>query len=145
VIDQGTDAQRKALLPLFCGERFHAAALAWIEPGPAFEPLLPRTLAEPKGKGFVLSGAKSFVPLADRASHFLVIARNNGGHDAFIVPRDARVVRISEPEKQLGLRALPPRRSSSSASSCPPTRGSAATPAATCAGCSTTRARRSPR
>src|SRR5262249_10906121 len=44
VLDRGTDAQRKALLPLFCGERFHAAALAWIEPGPAFEPLLPRTL-----------------------------------------------------------------------------------------------------
>ena len=107
VIDQGTDAQRKALLPLFCGERFHAAALAWIEPGPAFEPLLPRTLAEPKGKGFVLSGAKSFVPLADRATHFLVVARNNGGHDAFIVPRDAAGLRISEPEKQLGLRALP--------------------------------------
>jgi alkylation response protein AidB-like acyl-CoA dehydrogenase len=107
VQDQGTDAQRQALLPLFCGERFHAAALAWIEPGPAFEPLLPRTKAEPKGKGFVLSGAKSFVPLADRASHFLVIARNNGGLDAFIVPRDAAGLTISEPQKQLGLRALP--------------------------------------
>ncbi len=55
----------------------------------------------------MLSGAKSFVPLADRASHFLVIARNNGGLDAFIVPRDAAGLRISEPEKQLGLRALP--------------------------------------
>ena len=44
-----------------------------------------RTLAEPKGKGFVISGAKSFVPLADRATHFLAIARNNGGLDAFIV------------------------------------------------------------
>jgi alkylation response protein AidB-like acyl-CoA dehydrogenase len=107
VLDQGTDAQRKTLLPLFCGERFHAAALAWIEPGPAFEPLLPRLLAEPKGRGFVLSGAKSFVPLADRASHFLAIARNNGGHDAFIVPRDAVGLKISDPQKQLGLRALP--------------------------------------
>jgi alkylation response protein AidB-like acyl-CoA dehydrogenase len=107
VLDQGTDAQRKTLLPLFCGERFHAAALAWIEPGPAFEPLLPRMLAEPKGRGFVLSGAKSFVPLADRASHFLAIARNNGGHDAFIVPRDAVGLKISDPQKQLGLRALP--------------------------------------
>jgi alkylation response protein AidB-like acyl-CoA dehydrogenase len=107
VIDQGTDAQKQALLPQFCGDHFHAAALAWIEPGPAFEPLLPRTLAEPKGKGFVLSGAKSFVPLADRASHFLVICRNNGGLDAFIVPRETAGVTISEPEKQLGLRALP--------------------------------------
>src|SRR5215470_4705347 len=44
VVDQGTHAQRAALLPLFCDDRFHAAALAWIEPGAAFEPLLPRTL-----------------------------------------------------------------------------------------------------
>ena len=107
VIDHGTDAQKQALLPPFCSDRFHAAALAWVEPGPAFEPLLPRTLAEPKGRGFVLSGAKSFVPLADRARHFLVVCRNNGGLDAFVVPRDAAGLTISEPEKQLGLRALP--------------------------------------
>jgi alkylation response protein AidB-like acyl-CoA dehydrogenase len=61
----------------------------------------------PKGDGFVLSGAKSFVPLADRASHFLVVARNDGGRDAFIVPRDAEGLSISAPEKNLGLRALP--------------------------------------
>src|SRR5262245_29231712 len=36
IVDQGTDAQKKALLPLFCGDRFHSAALAWIEPGAAF-------------------------------------------------------------------------------------------------------------
>jgi len=107
VLDQGTAAQRQELLPLFCGERFHAASLAWIEPGPVFEPLLPRTLAEPKGHGFVISGAKSFVPFGDRASHFLVVCRNNGGHDAFIVPRDAAGLTISETEKHLGLRALP--------------------------------------
>ena len=49
-------------------------------------------------RSYYVSGAKSFVPLADRASHFLVIARNNGGRDAFIVPRGAEGLRISEPE-----------------------------------------------
>lgn len=107
VLDQGSEVQQRELLPLFCGASFHAASLAWIEPGPAFEPLLPRTLAEPKGQGFVLSGAKSFVPFADRASHFLVVCRNNGGHDAFVVPRDAAGLTISAPGKNLGLRALP--------------------------------------
>jgi alkylation response protein AidB-like acyl-CoA dehydrogenase len=107
VLDQGSDAQKKELLPLFCGPKFHAASLAWIEPSPAFEPLLPRTLAEPKGQGFVLSGAKSFVPYGDRASHFLVVCRNDGGHDAFVVPRDAADLTISLPDKNLGLRALP--------------------------------------
>ena len=73
---------------------------------------------------FVLSGAKSFVPLADRASHFLVIARNAqaataGALDAFIVPRDAAGLRISEPrEEPRPARAADRARSSSSASSC---------------------------
>jgi alkylation response protein AidB-like acyl-CoA dehydrogenase len=107
IADQGSEAQKRAYLPLFCGPRFHAAALAAIEPGPASDAALPRTLAEPKGAGFVLSGSKRFVPLADRARHFLVIARNNGGTDAFIVPRDAAGLRISEPDPKLGLRALP--------------------------------------
>ncbi len=105
--DQGTEEQKREYLPLFCGPRYHAASLAWIEPSPAFEPLLPRTVAEPKGEGFVLSGAKSFVPMGDRASHFLVVCRNNGGLDAFVVPRDAEGLRISPREKNLGLRALP--------------------------------------
>jgi alkylation response protein AidB-like acyl-CoA dehydrogenase len=108
VADQGTEEQQRALLPAFCGDAFHAASLALVEPGALFDPTLPRTFAEPKGESaFVISGAKSFVPLADRASHFLVIARNNGGRDAFIVPRDAEGLQISEPEKNLGLRALP--------------------------------------
>ena len=108
VADQGSEEQKGAHLPAFCGDAFHAASLALVEPGPLFDPALPRTLAEPKGEsGFVISGAKSFVPLADRASHFLVIVRNNGSRDAFIVPREAEGLRISEPEKNLGLRALP--------------------------------------
>jgi alkylation response protein AidB-like acyl-CoA dehydrogenase len=107
IVDQGTEAQKREYLPLFCGSRFHAASLAIVEPSPVFEPSVPRTVAEPKGHGFVLSGAKSFVPLADRASHFLVVCRNNGGLDAFIVPRDAANLRIGEPDRNLGLRALP--------------------------------------
>ena len=107
VADQGTDEQKRELLPLFCSDTPPAAAIAFVEPGPTFDALLPRTLAEPKGQGFVLSGVKSFVPLADRASHFLVIARNNGGLDAFIVPRGAEGLSLSETEKNLGLRALP--------------------------------------
>ena len=106
IVDQGTEDQQKRLLPLFCTEKFHAASLAVAEPGAVFEALKPRTLAEPKGDGFVLSGVKSFVPLGDRASHFLVVAANGESLDAFIVPRDAGGLRISEPEKNLGLRGL---------------------------------------
>ena len=107
LVDHGTEEQKQAHLPAFCGDAYHTGSLALIEPGALFDPRRLRTVAEPKGQGFVLSGAKSFVPLGDRASHFLVIARNNGDTDAFIVPRDAEGLRISETEKNLGLRALP--------------------------------------
>jgi len=74
--------------------------------GPCFDPMGLRTHAERKGDSYVLSGAKCFVPLADRASHFLVLARNGGdGADAvqgFIVPRDAAGLTISSPEKNSG-------------------------------------------
>jgi alkylation response protein AidB-like acyl-CoA dehydrogenase len=46
------------------------------------------------------------VPLGDRASHFLVLARSGEGLEAFIVPREAEGLTISEPELNLGLRGL---------------------------------------
>jgi len=106
VADHGTDAQRAAYLPALCGERFQAASLAVNEPAPGFNPLAPRTTASRNGKGFVLSGTKCFVPLADRASRFLVVARHGDRLDAFIVPREAPGLGIAEPEKNLGLKAL---------------------------------------
>ena len=110
IVEFGTEAQQREYLPLFGGDAFHAASLALVEPGPCFDPMALRTHAERKGDSYVLSGAKCFVPLADRASQFLVLARNGGdGADAvqgFIVPRDTAGLTISAPEKNLGLRAL---------------------------------------
>ncbi|MEE3331232.1 MAG: acyl-CoA dehydrogenase family protein [Myxococcota bacterium] len=108
LLDFGTEAQQRAHLPAFCADTFHTASLALLEPGAFSDPALPKTKAEPKGDGsFVLSGAKSFVPFGDTASHFLVTARNNGGVDAFIVPRDPAGLRIGEREGNMGLKALP--------------------------------------
>ena len=63
-------------------------------------------MATGRGAGFVLNGTKSFVPLGDQASHFLVIATHGPGLDAFILPREAEGLRLSQAEKNLGLRAL---------------------------------------
>jgi alkylation response protein AidB-like acyl-CoA dehydrogenase len=107
VLDQGSEDQKRRYLPLFTAERYHAAALALTEPTPAFDARALRTKAEPKGDAFVLSGTKSCVPLADRASHFLVFAQSGAdAQDAFIVPRDAAGL-VIEREKNLGLRGLP--------------------------------------
>jgi len=109
LLDFGTDEQKREYLPLFGTSSFHAAALAVAESQFAFDAAQLRTVAEPKGDTFVLSGTKRLVSLADRASHFLVLAREGVSDvQAFIVPRDARGLRVSaEAEKTLGLRSLP--------------------------------------
>ena len=106
VADQGTDEQKAAHLPAFCGSSFHTGSLALTEPTPGFDPFAPRTTATKKGSGYALHGVKSFVPFGDRAANFLVIARGEDGLDAFIVPRDASGLTIGEVEKNLGVKAL---------------------------------------
>lgn len=106
ILDQGSEAQKQAYLPLFCGESYVTGSVAVTEPGALSDASQPRTIAETKGDSFVLSGRKSFVVLGDRASHFLVTARLGDDLGAFIVPRDARGLAISEPEKNMGLCAL---------------------------------------
>jgi len=114
VADLGTPEQKKRWLPLFTGPRFPAASVAWMEPSPVFDALALQTQAEPKHGSFVLSGKKRCVLLGDRAEHFLVIARNAqsaktgfGALDAFVVPKGAKGLTVTETEKNLGLRGLP--------------------------------------
>jgi len=113
LLDFGTDEQKAKYLPLFAESEFHAASLALQESTFAFDPGSLRTIAEPKGDGYSLTGVKRLVPLGDRASHFLVVARSGARTgladlEAFIVPRDAAGLTISEePEKTLGLKSLP--------------------------------------
>ena len=110
IAEQGTDEQKAAYLPAFCGEQFHAGSLALVEPEPVFDPAALRTVATKTGDTYVLNGSKSFVPLAAEASHFLVVATIENGdaseRGAFIVPRDASGLSVSDVERNLGLRAF---------------------------------------
>jgi alkylation response protein AidB-like acyl-CoA dehydrogenase len=114
IADHGSVEQQHRLLPRFCGPKFPAGAIAWVEPSPVFDPLALATLAEQKGDKFVISGKKRFVVMADRADELLVVARNASAAktgfaalEAFIVPRAAAGVAIGEREKLLGMKALP--------------------------------------
>lgn len=106
IIDQGSEAQKAQYLPAFTGDKFTTASLASVEPFAMADPASPRAVAEEKEDRFVISGRKSFVPFGDRATDFLVIARNGSSVDAFIVPRDADGLTISEPELNMGMRGL---------------------------------------
>ena len=46
ILDFGTQDQKKALLPLFCGEKFHVASLALLEHGPLADSAAPLTKVE---------------------------------------------------------------------------------------------------
>jgi alkylation response protein AidB-like acyl-CoA dehydrogenase len=107
LLDFGTEEQKKRYLPPFSGKQFQAASLAIVEPGPVFDPHALATTATRTGDRYVLSGAKSFVPFAERAQHFLVMAREKGSNQVFIVARETSGVAVSAAEQRLGLKALP--------------------------------------
>jgi alkylation response protein AidB-like acyl-CoA dehydrogenase len=107
VLDHGSEDQKKTYLPLFCGESFTTGSLAVSEPGALSDAARPRTIAEPKGDAFILSGRKTMVVFGDRATHFLVTAQLGDDLAAFIVPRDAAGLQVTEVEKTMGLRGLP--------------------------------------
>lgn len=107
VAEQGSAEQKQALLPLFRTARFRGAAVALTEPGLINGGAL-MTQAAPCPGGFRLNGRKIQIPLADRASHFLAIARNDGLPDAFIVPADAAGVEVEPSAPGLGLLGLRP-------------------------------------
>lgn len=107
VAEQGTGEQKKRHLPPLCGPRYTAAALAIAEPTPNFDVARMRTNAELANGSFRLNGRKCFVPMGDRAEHFLVLARCNHQLAAFIVPRTAAGLTVAAPEKNLGLKPLP--------------------------------------
>ncbi len=107
LIDFGTEAQKREYLPLFTGSTPHVATLALQETQFGFGTDAMKTTVERRGNGWVLSGTKRLVPFGDRASHFLVLARQGDAIDAFIVPRDAKGLAIAPEAGTMGLKPLP--------------------------------------
>ena len=102
----GSLGQQKHLLPLFAGDSYRCAAVAIMEPDFAFDVSSIRTAATKTRDGYCLSGIKGPVPLANRCTHFLVVAQFDGTASGFVVDRRAKGVTISQQKAGLGLRAL---------------------------------------
>ena len=74
ILDHGTEAQKQALLPLFCGESLHDGH-RWRsrEPGALADASAPAHGGRAEGRRPSCSrAARRFVVFGDRASHFLV-------------------------------------------------------------------------
>lgn len=106
VIELGSEAQRKEILPAYTGPQFTAATAAVMEPRWNFDLGELSTTATRQGGNFVLSGSKCYVPIAADAQHVLVYARADNGLSAFIVPRGSPGLNIGEREMNMGLKAL---------------------------------------
>ena len=110
IVDYGTEEQKKKFLPLFTGGSFPKATAAVVEPVMDFDPTELVTTATKKGNVYVLNGKKCLVPLGSSAELFLVYAREGGpgfgNVQAFVVPRSAKGLTVSEKEKNMGIKAL---------------------------------------
>lgn len=94
----GTEAQKAALLPrLLDGDALVALALS--EPGAGSDARAVTTRAERDGKGWRISGRKTWISDADHATHLLTLCRladaPGDGLAAFLVPRHAAGVSMS--------------------------------------------------
>ena len=105
IVEQGSDRQKQALLPIYSGHTPAFAAIAYGEPGPKSGPAV-RTVAAKTADGYSLRGEKALIPLADQCGHFLVVAECDGALDGFIVAAGTPGLAIRRHPGTLGLRAL---------------------------------------
>jgi acyl-CoA dehydrogenase len=110
----GSEAQKNKYLPGIVAGSWPSYTAALIEPRFDFDPNDLRTLAVEDGKGYLLTGEKTFVPYAAEADAILVYARKTGQtasldglSQGFIVPKGTPGLEIGERQKTLGIHALP--------------------------------------
>jgi alkylation response protein AidB-like acyl-CoA dehydrogenase len=101
----GTADQQSQYLPSFVAAAPPAAALAILEPRPAFDPADLRTRATAVPGGYTLNGVKSLVPLATQAELFVVGADLAGHGPALFLVESGSAGLRAEAEPAMGLRA----------------------------------------
>ncbi|MDP2918693.1 MAG: acyl-CoA dehydrogenase family protein [Dehalococcoidia bacterium] len=106
VLLAGTEEQKAKYLPAFCGNKFYSAAAALMEPRFNFDANALVTKAERNNGSYILNGNKCFVPLAVDAAQILVYASEAGVTQGFIVEKGTAGLKISEREKNMGIKAL---------------------------------------
>jgi len=108
VLIGGDDAQRERWLPQ-CAHGQWLAGFALTEPRGGSHPADLRTKAVRDGDGYRIDGVKHFISNAGEAAFLVVFAKTDPeagarGVSAFVVPTDAPGVRVSAPEKLMGIR-----------------------------------------
>lgn len=103
----GTDEQKSTYLPQFCEVAPPQMTAALTEPAIQFSPYKLKTKAVRAGDSYMLTGTKTFVPLADEADVILVYAAEDGQTQAFLVPTNSEGLTIGARNKLMGIQSLP--------------------------------------
>lgn len=105
----GTEEQKQRWLPkLASGE--HLGAFGLTEPNAGSDAVNIKTTARKDGGHYVINGSKTWISLADYATHFLVITKlaetdAKAPYAAFIIPRDSAGFSSRPLKGKLGVRA----------------------------------------
>lgn len=101
----GTADQQATYLPAFTGQDPPAAALAMLEPSPAFDPMRLKTTAVRHAGGWLLKGVKGLLARAEQCELFVVAADAAGiGPSLFVVESGIAGLAV-QAEPAMGLRA----------------------------------------
>jgi len=111
LLQWGTEAQKQRfLISQARGEKI--AAFAQTEPDIGSDVAAMRTTARREGDVYILNGEKTWISLATKADHFLVIAKHDPqaepaykGISAFMVTREMKGVTTGDLHGKLGVRA----------------------------------------
>lgn len=108
IMDSGTAGQQERISQALATADFSAAALAFMEPGIAFDARKLKTKAQVQADGsYILNGAKSMVAFGPEAKILLVFAdAGDDGTQGFILEADTAGISFTK-EDYMGLRPLP--------------------------------------
>ena len=110
ILKAGTDEQKASYVPDIAKGR-KIISFALTEPNAGSDVGAIKTRAELKGLYYVISGAKCFITLANKADVFVVFAKTDlkagrNGISAFLIDKDNTGLMVGKPECKMGANAL---------------------------------------
>lgn len=103
----GTEEQKSSLLPAVIEGEWQPYTAAFLEPFFDFDSSEMRTSVTRKNGEYIITGEKTYVPFAKDAKQLLVYGNLEGKTQAFLVDAESQGLVVGEPQKMLGLNALP--------------------------------------
>ncbi len=103
----GSEQQKQEYIPAVIASDWKPFSAALIEPSFDFDPDDLKTTSMVEDGEYILNGVKTYVPYAAEAESLIVYAALDGATQAFVVPKNAGGLSVSERIQLMSLNALP--------------------------------------